>query len=215
MPGLIENIRTAQLNNQVLSTADQHLYLGVLLDKKLSWLPHISRTASKATQTLNFLKRNLSTCSTDIKAAAYLSMVGPLMEYAALVWDPQDIQHLEKVQRRAARWALNNYGQYNSVTSTLEHLGWDILLKKAHIITRLQTLFKLLLNDYALEIPHHYLHPTRHTRQYHPQHFIIPNSSTVTYQQSFYSKTINEWNNLPTAIIEHLNLFTDNLLTFL
>ena len=38
-----------QLNNQVLSTADQHLYLGVLPDKKLSWSPHISRTASKAT----------------------------------------------------------------------------------------------------------------------------------------------------------------------
>ena len=144
-------------------------------------------------------------------------MVRPSMEYAAAVWDPHhtgDIQHLEKVQRRAARWALNDYGRYNSVTSMLEILGWDTL-KKRRMITRLQTLFKILHNDYALEIPHHYLHQTRHTRQYHPQHFIIPNSSTVTYQQSFYSKTINEWNNLPTAIIDHddLNLFTNNLLT--
>ena len=95
-----------QLNNQVLSTADQHLYLGVLLDKKLSWSPHISYTASKATRTLNFLKRNLSICSTDVKAAAYLSMVHPSMGYAAVVWDPHhtgDVQHLEMVQRRAAR----------------------------------------------------------------------------------------------------------------
>ena len=88
-----------QLNNQVLSTADQHLYLGVLLDRKLSWSPHISRTASKATQTLKFLKRNLSTCSTDVKAAVYLSMVHPSMEYTAVVWDPHhtgDMQYLEK-----------------------------------------------------------------------------------------------------------------------
>ena len=42
-----------QLNNQALSTADQHLYLGVLLDKKVSWSPHISHTASKATRTSN------------------------------------------------------------------------------------------------------------------------------------------------------------------
>ena len=101
-----------QLSNIALSSADQHLYLGVLLDRKLSWSPHISRITSKATRTLNFIKRNLSNCSTDVKAAAYLSMVRPLMEYAAAVWDPHhvgDTQELEKVQRRAARWALNDY----------------------------------------------------------------------------------------------------------
>ena len=127
------------------------------------------------------------------------------MEYATAVWDPHhtgDIQHLEKVQCRAARWALNDYGRYSSVTSMLEHLGWETL-KERCMIARLQTLFKILHNDYALEIPHHYLHQTRHTRQYYPQHFIIPNSSTVIYRQSFYSRTINEWNNLPTAIIDH------------
>jgi len=44
-------------------------------------------------------------------------MVRPTMEYAAAV----DIQVLEKVQQRATRWALNDYGQYSSVTSMLEH----------------------------------------------------------------------------------------------
>ena len=77
-----------QLNDAILSTANQHLYLGILLDKKLSWSPHISCTTSKATRTLNFLKRNLSNCSTEIKSAAYVSMVRPTMEYVAAVWDP-------------------------------------------------------------------------------------------------------------------------------
>ena len=45
-----------QFNDIILSIADQHLYLGTLLDKKLSWSPHIFRTTSKATRTLNFLK---------------------------------------------------------------------------------------------------------------------------------------------------------------
>jgi len=40
---------------------------------------------------------------------------------------PGDIQELEKVQHRAARWAFDDYGQYNSVTSMLKHLGWVIL----------------------------------------------------------------------------------------
>lgn len=146
-------------------------------------------------------------------------MVRPSMEYAAAVWDPHhvgDIQELEKVQRRAARWVLNDYGRYNSVTSMLGHLGWDTLQKR-RMITRLQTLFKILHHNYALKIPHYYLPQTRITRQYHLLHFIIPYSSTAAYQQSFYSKTIKEWNHLPTAIIEHsdMNLFTDKLLTLL
>ena len=48
-------------------------------------------------------------------------MALPSMEYAATVWDPHhtgDIQHLEKVQRRAARWALNDIVQL--------HLCWNI-----------------------------------------------------------------------------------------
>ena len=59
-------------------------YLAVLIDKRLSWSPHISNIASKPSQTLNFLKRNLSKCSTEIKASAYLTMVRPLMEMPLL-----------------------------------------------------------------------------------------------------------------------------------
>ena len=53
-------------------------------------------------------------------------LVRTSMEYAAAIWDPHhtgDIQHLEKVQRRAARSALHDCGRYNSVTSMLENLG--------------------------------------------------------------------------------------------
>ena len=62
---------------------------------------------------MNFQKRNLSNCPTEVKAVAYVSMVRPTIEYAAAVWDPHyvgDIQALQKVQQRAARWVLNDYG---------------------------------------------------------------------------------------------------------
>ena len=71
------------------------------IDKKLSWLPHMINITNKANQTLNFLKRNLSNCSAQVKASTYLTLVCPQMEYAAAVWDPYyqtDIQRLEKVQ---------------------------------------------------------------------------------------------------------------------
>ena len=97
----------------------------------------------------------------------------------------------------------------------LEHLGWNTL-KQRRAVTRLQTLFKILHNEYSLDIPNYYLPQTRNTRQYHPLHFIIPNSSTIAYQQSFYARKIKEWNHLTTEIIEqdNINSSTDKLLHY-
>ena len=32
-----------------------------------------------------------------------------IVEYPADIWDPSNIQQLEKLQRRAARWVLNDF----------------------------------------------------------------------------------------------------------
>ena len=88
-----------KLSNITLTTKDQHPYLDILLHKALSWSGHITNIASKASQIFNFLRRNLSKCSSIVKASSYLTLVCPIMEYAASVWDPHhlnDIQALEK-----------------------------------------------------------------------------------------------------------------------
>ena len=84
------------------SSHGTYTYLRVLLDKHLSWSPHVSKITGKAFRTLNFLKRNLSNyCSTQVKAAAYLAMVRPQLEYASVVWDPiynSDVHKLENIE---------------------------------------------------------------------------------------------------------------------
>ena len=80
--------------------SDQHTYLGVIIHKSLSWSPHISDIITKASKTLNFITRNLSKRSSQVKESAYLTMVRPQLEYASDVWDPHyvgDIMELEKV----------------------------------------------------------------------------------------------------------------------
>ena len=118
------------LNNYILNLSDQHTYLGVILNTSLSWSPHISSIVTKASKTLNFLKRNLNKCLEQVKESAYLTMVRPQLEYASDVWDPHqtgDIVELEKIQRRAARWVMNDYGRLSSVTSMLNQLSWPTL----------------------------------------------------------------------------------------
>ena len=50
--------------------------------------------------------------------------------YSCTIWVPHsqtDIQSVEAVQRRAARFTLNHYGKYQSVTSMLDELDWPTL----------------------------------------------------------------------------------------
>jgi hypothetical protein len=49
--------------------------------------------------------------SIRIKVQAYTSLVWPLVEYASTVWNPYtkpEINKIEAVQRRAARYVVNN-----------------------------------------------------------------------------------------------------------
>ena len=205
-----------QLYDHILDVRDEHLYLGVLLYRSLSWSNHIAKTTEKASQLFNFLRHNLSNCSPSVKASAYLTIVRPVMEYAASVWDPyqqNDILSLEKVQRRAARWALSDYGTLSSVTNMLEILDWPSLESRRRI-SRLQILYKGINNLSGLSIPYYFLSTQRSTRHHHLHHFIQPSTRTNYYQNSFFPKTIKDWNNLPVTIIEseNIDIFTNHLL---
>ena len=198
------------LNGHILGVMEQHSYLGVILQSRLSWLPHINTIINKASKTLNFIKRNLYKCSTSVKASAYLSLVRPLLEYASTIWDPYQrtyIQALEKIQRRAARWVTADYSRTSSVTTMLTSLQWPTLELRRKI-SRLQLFHKAIYGSVAMSIPQYFQQTQRPTRNYHPLHLIQPQTLTSAYQQSFYPRTVKEWNSLPTSIIE----ITDNTL---
>ena len=143
------------------------------------------------------------------------------MEYAASVWDPHhlnDIQALEKVQRRAARWVMNDYSWYSSVSAMLHSLNWPSLQLRRRI-SRLQTFYKATYKLSVLSIPSYFLPAQRLTRHYHPLYYIVPCSRTNSYQQSYYPRTIKDWNELPHHIIEiqsnNLQSFTTALTNYI
>ena len=99
-----------------------------------------------ANNTLGFLKRNLNYCPTKLKELAYITLVRSKLEYCASVWDPhkkKDINKLESVQRRAARFVCKDYRYDSSVTSMLDKLGWkDLAHRRKHL--RLTLLYKII-----------------------------------------------------------------------
>ena len=95
------------LGQEQLSVVDSYPYLGVTISSDLRWHKHVDSVSAKATRTLNFVRRNIYRCLPDVKSLAYTSLIRPHLEFASAAWDPyttRDINQLDKVQRRAARF---------------------------------------------------------------------------------------------------------------
>ena len=109
------------------------------------------------------------------------------MKYTTSVWDPYYntyIYKLEKVQRRAARWILSEYSRTASVTSTLSSLNLSTLQQHCKS-SRLTLLYQIINNILLISIPSYYRKTHSHTRQYHQNHFILPQATlNTTYKYS-------------------------------
>ena len=101
-----ERITTSySLHGQKLEQVSNAKYLGVTINEKLSWGPHITATAAKANKSAAFAHRNIKGCTTQTQASCFKTLARPVLEYASSIWDPATEEHtatLEMVQRRAA-----------------------------------------------------------------------------------------------------------------
>ena len=121
---------TYKLHDHPLAKVEHSKYLGITLQSNLKWNKHINSITNKANQSLGFLKRNLKIKSSAVKSHAYKAFVRPKLEYASAVWDPHtrtQINQIEKVQRRAARYVTNRYHNTSSVTDNATKFKLAIL----------------------------------------------------------------------------------------
>ena len=76
-----------RLYEVILTAVTSAKYLRVHLSSELSWNTHVDITAKKATQSLNFIRRNFSCCPARIREQCYKTLFRPQLEYALSVWD--------------------------------------------------------------------------------------------------------------------------------
>ena len=173
------------LCGQVLSVVEELKYL---IFDDLSWSPHISSITGKAASTLGFLRRNLRKCPAQLKERAYIASVRSTLDFVSLVWDPflkRDINNLEKIHRRAARFITGVYHPIPSVSSMLRPLGWPDL-KDRRCDTRLALLFKTVNGDVAVAVDDLHLKPAdRRTRSNHRHKYKHKGASTPELQNFF------------------------------
>ena len=107
---------------EIIQEVIQAKYLGVMITSELGWSTPIDIISNKANSTFGFLRWNLKYCPRGLKETAYMSLIRSKLEYCASTWDPhlaKDIDKIQRINRRAARFVSNDYRWRSSVTSML------------------------------------------------------------------------------------------------
>ena len=115
------------------------------------------------------------------------------------------------VQRRAARFVKSRYRRTDSETAMLDKLGWPILSKRRKD-ARLIFFYKIINN--SAQVPHEHIltkayEGTRKKNNHKFRHIAV---NTSQYRQSFFPKTVGQWNQPSFADSPTLENFQINLL---
>ena len=153
---------------------------------------------NKATKLLNLCRRNLYMCSREVRETAYKAIVRPQLEYASSAWSPhtcKNIDRLEKVQRRAARFSLGNYnyGPQSSITSDISNLLKWPSLHHRRIAHDVHLMHRVINSQVNIKLP-----PTCCFSTIHPGRFIHPQAlHSEAFKHSYFVRTARIWNRLP------------------
>ena len=181
----------------------------MVFDDNLKWSKHVQSTTGKASKVLGMMKRNLWNCPKRVRETAYTAIVRPKLEYASSAWDPyhqKDIDSLERVQRKAARFCCNNYQPTASVTAMIQDLGWKTL-ESRRTMTRLTLLYKMSRGEIDIDTDSFLRpHAESRTRASHSYRYRQDKATKNLYFYSFFPRTLRQWNNLPADIVESNSL---------
>lgn len=186
------------LHRHTLTSVSSAKYLGCTFTSNLQWSQHVSNIYNKANRTLEFLKRNLNISATSVKTNAYKSLVRPIVD-ASPVWDPYhktEIDRIEMVQRRGARYVTNRFGNRSSVSSMIQHLEWRSLESRRRD-ARLALFYKIEHGEVAIRKEGRLIRPRRSTRNTHDKSYLLPSTNKDCRKYSFFPRTIRDWNSLP------------------
>ena len=115
----------------------------------------------------------------------------------------EDIDMLEQVQRRAARFVTKCHSREpGCVTKALQDLQWEPL-KERREAARVFLFYKGKQNLAAIDVPPYFRQQINtNTRLYHPSKYIQPSTRTDAYKFSYFPRTIAKWNSLPGDILD-------------
>ena len=109
----------------------------------LTWGAQVDAAVDKANRILGIVYRTIGPTNQETCSILYITLVRPILEYAAPVWCPylvKDVLATEKVQRRASRLTLGQKRGEMEYGERIKILNWPTLEKRRHFISLIECL---------------------------------------------------------------------------
>ena len=195
------------IDSKQIDDVQNHTFLGIIIDNKLSWKSHIDNICNKIIKLIYIIKTIKNLVSTNTLRSIYTSLIQPHLTYGIISWfepNTNKIRRLTLLQKKAVRLITNS--KYNAHTSNLfqklKILKLDDLFKKQALILYWKYINNSIppeLKSYLQitnEIHHHY---TRHNNSIHLNQ--ITNS---IQKQSLNYKLHKIEQETPTELLNHI-----------
>ena len=177
-------------------------YLGVTIDKDLTWKSHLTNTCNKAFAAVAAIRRSTSYLPCQTRKMLYNALVLPHMDYCSVVWhscSSKLSQSLERVQNYGMRVILSKPPRTPS--APLRHkLNWTTLHQRRHI-NMLCQVHRVMLSQAPAYMANKFntnstlYHSTRGANKIH-----LKRPNTNLYKQSFEFQGAFHYNELNSNI---------------
>ena len=104
------------IDQVAIEFVDTFNYLGIIIDKNLSWKSHISKMTTKLSKTIGIMCRLKNLISSEILRTLYSSLFLPYINYGILCWKSK-LNSVVKLQKKAIRILANE--KYNAHTEPI------------------------------------------------------------------------------------------------
>jgi len=94
------------INGTLLESCDHYKYLGVVVDKNLSWKPHVEYICKKISKACGSMARLRYSMNTNVLVEVYHSLIHSYLRYGIMVWgnaSESTLQPLKCLINRAVR----------------------------------------------------------------------------------------------------------------
>ena len=142
-----------------------------------------------------------------MKSQAYTTYVRPILEYASCAWAPHtmyDINRLQAIQNRAARFTMSDCSRFSSVSTMKSQLHWDLLQSRRQE-AKATMMYKIHHHLIDIQAPTLLIPLVTITRGHNLRYQEI-RCRLDLYKYSFFPSSVQLWNGLPVAVAEAISL---------
>ena len=181
-----------------------HKHLGLTFNCTPNWSNHLDEIISKANKRLGIIRNLKYTLSRDTLKILYVTYVRSILEYADCVWDDipdYQTKRLEKININAIRCITGlNVSAHKSDLYKESGLQPLKTRRKFHRLTLMYKIINRQAPDYLADL----LPPRVGERNPYPVRddslFTNYRARTEQFRNSYYPKTIRDWNALPSNV---------------